>query len=408
MRLRTAAAVTVLITALAGSIAHAQQSLPCAPEPHESVGATAPELPSKDDGLLARTRRWIKRTQLIERLNGDVDGWYPRMGRMIRGSGLAIGPGLRMRPFGAPVLIDVSAALSTRGYKSADANVRWFQSAAGRVEAWTDYRFEDFPRERYFGLGVNSKLDQRTSYGLASHDVQVRGLVRVTPWLRVGANTGYRRVHPSAGSDRSLPSIEQLFTEAEAPGLLARPAYLHSTLSAEIDHRDNARSPAAGGVYRVALGFWNDRSSKQNDFTRVDVLLNHFVPLDEPKKHVISGRLGLVDTNAGGTSRVPFYLLPYVGGFETIRSFREFRFRDQRAMWLGIEYQLRPSRYVGFAVFADRGKVTHSGEPSGWNAFREGYGAGIRFGTARQRFGRVDVGFGGGEGMRVFVKLGPS
>jgi hypothetical protein len=400
-------AAMILMTALGGSMARAQQRIRCDPAFHGFVGCAVPELPSKNIGFLARARQWIKDTQLIERLNGDVDGWYPRIGRMTRGSGFAVGPGDRMHPFGGPVLIDLSAGLSTQGYKSADANVRWFQAAAGRVEAWTDYRFQDFPREDYFGSGLDSRSEARTSYALTSHDVQARGLARVTPWLRVGVNAGYIRLHLRTGRDPSVPSIEQLFTDAEAPGLLAHPSYLHSTVFTEIDYRDSPGHAGSGGYYRVALGFWNDRSSGQNDFTRLDVLLNQFIPLDSGNKHVVAGRVGLSRATAAGASRVPFYFLPSVGGADTIRSIREFRFRDEHAIWLGVEYQFRPSKYVDLAVFVDGGTVTHNRRGAGSNALREGYGAGIGFGTATQRFGRIDVGAGGGEGMRLFVKFGP-
>jgi hypothetical protein len=66
---------------------------------------------------------------------------------MTRGSGFAIGPGYRTHLFDERIFVDVSAGISIRGYKAADANVRWLQAFGDRVELWTDFRYEDFPHE---------------------------------------------------------------------------------------------------------------------------------------------------------------------------------------------------------------------------------------------------------------------
>ena len=55
------------------------------------------------------------------------------------------------------------------------------------------------------------------------------------------------------------------------------------------------------------------------------------------RTHVVSGRVGFSYVNNEAGERVPFYFLAYVGGVDTIRSFREFRFKDENAMWLSAE-----------------------------------------------------------------------
>jgi outer membrane protein assembly factor BamA len=398
-------AAWVLMGLLCSSAVAAQQSV--ATEADQTRPATPPPPPESDDeGFIGKTKTWAEDHQLAERLSGDVDGWYPRLGRMTRGGGLALGPGYRFHPMGGPVLVDLSAAMSMKSYKSVDANVRWYQAAGERFEVWTDYRFEDFPQEDYFGPGFNSSPDTRTSYGFGSHDFQVRGLVKPRPWLNVGANVGYMMPTISGGRDKNFPSIEELFTEAQAPGLLEQPDYLHTTVFTEFDYRDVRGNPGSGGFYRLSFGTWDDRSLGQYNFRRLDLNLNQFVPLDSSKKHVVSGRLGVSTTNNDDNSRVPFYFLPYVGGVDTIRSFREFRFKDENAIWLGVEYLYRPIPAVTFALFADGGKVAHDWDGVNLNGLKKGYGAGVRFGSKKQQFGRLDFGFGGGEGMRTFLKFG--
>jgi hypothetical protein len=370
--------------------------------------ADAPAQEESGGGFAAKVQDWAKKHQIVERLNGEIDGWYPRIGGMTRGGGFALGPGYRFHPMGGPVLVDVSAGMSFKLYKSVDANIRWYRSANEKFEFWTDYRWEDFPQEDYFGPGFDTSLDGRTSYKFGSHDFQARAQARPLTWLTLGADIGYMTVDIGAGSDSNFPSIEALFTDLDAPGLLDQPNYLHTTIFAESDDRDYKGNPGSGGFYRLSYGLWDDRDGGLYDFGRLDFNANQWVPLTASKKHVAYGRLGLSFTNNDPGARVPFYFLPYVGGVDTIRSFREFRFKDENALWIGGEYQFRPIEYVSLALFADAGKVAHDWEDIDFRGMKSGYGFGVRFGTQKQQFGRIDVGFGGGEGTRVFLKFGTS
>jgi hypothetical protein len=193
-------------------------------------GAAASAAAAQDsgDGFVDKAKNWAEEHQLAERLSGDVDGWYPRLGGMTRGSGFALGPGYRLHL--GTVRVDASTALSTKMYKAVDLNVRWIQLYDDRLELWTDYRFEDFPQEDFWGLGAASPEDGRTSYDFDSHDVSLLGLVRPVPWFRAGANLALKWPSIGPGRDERYPSTEQLFSDVEAPGLVSQPTYLHLSL----------------------------------------------------------------------------------------------------------------------------------------------------------------------------------
>jgi len=131
------------------------------------------------------------------------------------------------------------------------------------------------------------------------------------------------------------------------------------------------------------------------------------VPLDPgTKKHVLLGRFGLSYVNNETGSRVPFYFLPYVGGVDTIRAFHEFRFRDENALWMTAEYDLTLIKWVSVATFVDAGKAAADWQDINLTGLKHGYGFGVRVHSNRQTFARIDVGAGGGEGTRLFLKLG--
>jgi outer membrane protein assembly factor BamA len=104
--------------------------------------------------------------------------------------------------------------------------------------------------------------------------------------------------------------------------------------------------------------------------------------------------------------QVPFYFLPYVGGVDTVRGFKEFRFKDENAMWLSAEYKYVVIKYLSLAAFVDAGKVAHNWEDIDFSDLKKGYGLGLRVHSRKATFVRLDFGTGGGEGWHTFLKLG--
>jgi outer membrane protein assembly factor BamA len=389
----------LLTAGLAAAPASAQDT-----SAQDTAASNAVPEPQDEGGFVDKARNWADRHQIVGRLNGDVDGWYPRLGGMTRGGGFAIGPGYRFHA--GPALVDLSAGLSIKAYKAVDARVRWLEVGDERFELWTNYRFEDFPQEDFFGRGMNSSLDARTSYGFDSHEFTVEALGTPLPWLRVGTSLGYLNPGIGPGSDENYPSIEELFTDVEAPGLAAQPDFLYTTLFADVDYRDQRGNPRSGGFYHLAFSVWDDRTLQEYDFRRFDVNVNQFVPLDAAKKHVVSGLWAVSYVNNETNERVPFYFLPYVGGVDTIRSFREFRFKDENATWMSAEYSYMPIKWVSVAAFVDAGKVTPNWNDIDFTELKTGYGFGFRVHSRTQTFARVYFGTGGGEGWRTFMKFG--
>jgi surface antigen Omp85-like protein len=388
---------------LATSAAHAQQP---AEQPAELKSETPQEPGTGGDGFVAKLRRFADETQIVQRLNGDIDGWYPRLGRMTRGSGLAFGPGYRLHTFDDRIFVDLSAAISTKGYKAVDANVRWLTAFADRIELWTDFRYEDYPQEDFFGMGFSSRLEDRTSYDYDSSNITLRGLVRPVRWLQLGTSVGYLRPDVGPGTDKAFPSIEQLFTDADTPGLTAQPNFLHSTFFGELDLLDARGNPRRGTFSRMSFAIVDDHTLDQFDHRRFDALAVHYVPLVASKKHVVSGRVGTSYVNNETGHRVPFYLLAYVGGVDTIRSYREFRFKDENALWLSGEYKWVALKHVSVIGFIDAGEVRRDWNDIDLTGLKKGYGFGFRVHSEKQTFARFDVGTGGGEGWQMFLKLG--
>jgi hypothetical protein len=379
-----------------------------------SIQAATPQTDDDQDeerggsaALITRLRHWVRDVQLLERMNGETNGWYPRIGGVTRGAGLAGGPGYRVPLFDNALLADLSVALSTKGYTAIDARLRMLQTPSRRMELWTEFRAENFPQEDFFGTGMATSPSTQTSYDFDNTDVRLRWIARPRPWARVTTLAGYRRPAISRGEDRNYPSIDDLFSDVTAPGLLAQPDFLHATVTGEIDYRDSGGNTTRGGFYRMSYGLWNDVTLNAYDFHRIGVEAMQFVPLTPGGTHVVSGRIGAAAVNSWGDGRVPFYFLAYVGGRDTVRSVAEYRYKDHDALWLSGEYKWSPKPFLSLSAFADIGQVSPD-----WHALRArdmqtAYGVGVGVHSATQTLLRVSVGTGGGEGWQCFVSLRP-
>jgi len=359
-----------------------------------------------DKGIAARIRDYVNKQRDAHEHVEEPDGTYPRIGGLTTGSGLTLGAGYRMHLLERALYADVSGVISTKWYIGLDGRLK-LPSPTRRVEFWTSAAFRRFTQEDYFGLGPDSQLDDRANYAIHSLDVGGQAIVHLTRWLQAGSDVGYFIPVIRAGTDPKWPSIEHQFTDATAPGMLEQPGFLHYGVFTAVDYRDERGNPHSGGYYRATLAQWDDTSFDRYDFRRFDGEVNQYWPLGSAR-HVIAGRGGLSYVNNSLGARVPFYVFPYVGGANTIRSFAEFRFREENAMYLSGEYRFGLHKYVQLVGFMDAGKVAHNWEDITLRDLKKGYGVGVRAGLPVRTFVRVDVGTGGGEGAHLFVKFFPT
>ena len=405
--------IAVSLSACPSPAADAQQSF----DPAVVAAQTTPQSPDGpvrrpaesipvDDSFAAKAQAWAENAQLVDRLNGTVDGWYPRFAGVRRRSGVAGGAGYRQHVLGERMRFDASAAITTKNYRVVDGHLRWLRVPTARAEVWTDYRYENFPQEDFYGIGLASSPGSHTKYTYSSHDVMVRGEIQPLDIVRIGAGIGYLWPDVGASDIDGFLSTERLFTDATAPGLAQQPTFRHATINTSIDTRDRRGNPQRGGVYRASFGVWDDRSLDRHDFRRFDAGAVQYFALTASGKHVLAPRAHLSTVTSGRDQEVPFYFLPYAGGNDTIRSFHEFRFRDRNALSFTAEYLWTPIERVSFAAFVDGGKVAPDFSGLKPTDLKAGYGIGARAHTSKQTLALIDVATGGGEGFRFIVRLG--
>ena len=357
--------------------------------------------PYKPSGLeSAITRAEDKAIALIGR-----EGFYPRLGSLTTGSGFAFGPGFRNRPvFGYRGTLDLWTAASVKKYWAVEARASFPDLANGHLfgDAWASRR--GYPQEDFFGIGPEARRADQVNFALRTTSVGARGGVRPVKPIRLGG--GLEHVQPglSAGRDTRVPSIEAVFSDASAPGLARQPSYLHTSGFFEVDYRQplNARK---GGWYRIEYSRYNDRDFDSYSFDRLDIDLRQYVSF-LAERRVLAGRAYASTSDAKSGQKVPFYLMPYLGGNDTLRGFREYRFRGPHALLLQAEYRYEIWAGLEGALFYDAGKVARQRSDLDLTNLEKDYGFGFRFNTDNGVVVRVDAGFGSSDGKHLYITFG--
>lgn len=335
----------------------------------------------------------------------DRDGFYPKLGSLTTGSGFAYGVGHRRRGlFDGAAMIDVWAASSLKRYWATEARLTLPNLAHKRLrtEFWASHR--DYPQEDFFGVGPDSLRANEVSYAVRSNFLGARAAARLLPIVTAGGGVEYQNPRLGRGRDSHVPSVEALFTPATAPGLGAAIDYVRPMAFLEVDYREpkNARR---GGWYRVDFSRFDDRTTGSHNFTRTDVDLRQFVGFLAGRR-VIAGRLFVSTSDTDPGQSVPFYLMPTLGGNDTLRGFRQYRFRGPNAILAQGEYRYEIWSGLDGALFYDAGKVANRRADLNFKDLETDYGFGFRFNTDNAIVFRVDAGFGSRDGKHLYIVFG--
>jgi outer membrane protein assembly factor BamA len=333
------------------------------------------------------------------------EGFYPKLGSLTTGSGFAYGVGFRDRDlFDNKGTLDLWAATSLRLYWATEARLTFPKLAHRRllVETWVAHR--DYPQEDFFGIGPDSNRDNQTSFAISSNFIGARVGVRPLPIVLAGTGVEYQTPRLGRGRDSRVPSIEERFNSAAAPGRASSVDYLRSSAFLEIDYREpkNARK---GGWYRIDFSRFDDRTTGRYSFNRVDADLNQFIGFLAGRR-VLATRLFASTSDTTADRVMPFYLMPTLGGNDSLRGFRDYRFRGPHAILAQAEYRFEIWSGLDGALFYDAGKVADRRSDVNFKSLERDYGFGFRFNTNESVVFRVDAGFGSRDGKHLYIVFG--
>jgi hypothetical protein len=333
------------------------------------------------------------------------EGLYPKLGSLTTGSGFAAGLGYRnSRVFNRHGIFDVYAAGTLKKYWALEASATFPKLADDHLFLQAYGGRREYPQEDFFGLGPDARREDQVAFDLTTNRFGGRAGVKPVSKVMFGGGAELLQQSVGRGRDERVPSIEERFDDQAAPGLARQPDFLRTSAFVDIDYRKPlyARN---GGWYRAEYSHIDDRDYDTYTFNRLDVDLRQYVGFFAERR-VLSGRVFMSTSDAENGQQVPFYLMPYLGGNDTLRGFREYRFRGPNLLLMQAEYRFEIWSGLDMAFFYDTGKVALRRSELDLKDLEKDYGVGFRFNTDSGVVMRVDAAFGSRDGRHLYITFG--
>lgn len=281
----------------------------------------------------------------------------------------------------------------------------------------------------FYGVGPNTLLTNRSFFGFRETVTGVNADYLLKYGFHLLGELNGR--WPDVGGDhgQSSPSIEQIYSEATAPGLTRQPGFLQ--LGEELEytkHLGGLGDKADFGLdadldYGVNFQQFVAPGDSEFSFRRLTVdvtnnlnLLKKFTPKkgSPTSEHfgTLQLRAWLCESIVPAGNSVPFYFQPTLGGGDinkerTLASFPDYRFRAPDALLLRAQYEQPLPRFsfLGLIFRADAGKVGDTRGDIDLSHLRHSFGAGVTLRAGNFPYVTIMYAWAGGEGHHTFADV---
>jgi len=385
----------------------AQLSQPQSPLSQPQSPPAAAQAPG---GFLSEPHMIKKSVDFVTSKFGDGNdepksGFYPELSNMITGAGwLAAGPGYRHYFSNDRILLDGSAAASWHFYKMVQGKFELPKLANDRLIVGVQGMWQDQTQVSYFGSGPDSLDANHSLYRMQTTNIVGYATGKLNNSLSLEGGYGWlmrpKLMAPGGTFSPNLPDTSVQLPGEPGINLSEQPNFLYARAAVMSDTRDHRSYPSSGGMYRAAATLYSDQNGGTFSFNRYEAEGTQFIPLSE-KRWVLAIRGWTLYSAIPSGNQIPFYMLPGIGGNNTLRDFPDYRFHDNNLLLANAESRWALYEHVDAAVFFDAGNV--AAQFSDLNLKKTSYGAGVRLHTRSVTFGRADVAYGS-EGWRFVFR----
>jgi hypothetical protein len=297
----------------------------------------------------------------------------------------------------------------------------------------------------FFGLGPDSTLEGKSVFGMTQTIVGTNVIKPFKGGLNLSllGEANGRLVNLRGNHSTSDPSVEQIYTEASAPGLATQPGFLQLGEGVRIkpvlfgDHLQlnylvNFQQFFAPTDSTYSFRQWtvdldnefplyrNTQSYAAKDTNGPDECAQAVgaekcpaVSTSRNRQGTIGFRFLLSESIADAGSSVPFYFQHTLGGSDingnpALSSFADYRFRGPNLMLLHESFEHSIWGPFGFTFLADQGKVALARGDVDFQNLKHSFASGItlRAGGFPQVF--LLFAWGGGEGNHTTASMNTS
>jgi hypothetical protein len=338
----------------------------------------------------------------------DSNGVWFRYGGFGLGSGYGGGIGYRLPNSGkGNPNVRFFAGATFSGYEEYYAQMDSLR--LGRTRNRMQLRYHDRPSEDVYGFGVNSSLDNRSTYRLqrTSFIVTLERRRRHS-WLEVVFGVSRNDLGP--GQDDRYPTAQEEFQDV--PGALetltGRYDYLEIGAYVGWDRRDNDFYPFRGNLFRFGFHLNEGIRETTANYSKYGLELQQFIPLGGVRRTLALRFNGVItDDRSTDGAEAPVFSFERLGGSRTVRAYRNGRFIDEDMIVGNVEYRY-PMWWVAAAsgiamdvvAFFDFGTIMPDLSKMQQKDIRNGAGFALYMTTARMLIGHFLVGWTS-EGARL-------
>jgi hypothetical protein len=300
----------------------------------------------------------------------------------------------------------------------------------------------------YFGEGNDTKLLGKTVFGMSETIIGVNAIKPVYEWSSIRAlnlslfgEINGRFVNLRGNHDESSPSIELLYDNTTAPGLSDQPGFLQMTEGVRIKPVIADRLQLN---YMANFQQYFAPSNSDDSFLRWTADLNHTFYLygytksaakstdgvgpDEcapgagacptvSRSRNLNGSIGvrllISESITSGTSVVPFYFQPTLGGSDingapALPSYQDYRFRAPNVLLLQEKFEHSIWGPLGFSFNADQGKVALTRGDIGFDHLKHSFATGLTLRAGGFPMVYLLYAWGGSEGQHTIGSMNTS
>ncbi|HEX5000452.1 MAG TPA: BamA/TamA family outer membrane protein [Terriglobia bacterium] len=328
-----------------------------------------------------------------------------------QGSGTGIGPVVQPfhnNLFGSGAGIEVPLSLTYKVYEAFGVRTGislWRGPNSDGLSAIGLGAYASRPSDNFFGIGNDTSSSDEAHFRTVTRSVAGALEGRLAARWTVRLEEGYRSL--GITKPRESPSIARIFPGQDIPGETEGATMLATTAYIGRNTRDRPVLPASGGLQRVAVSLNEGLAGGDFSYWRYRGEIQQFVPVSADRRNVLIVRAGLESTQAKGGSVVPFYDLPTVGGYATLRGFDSRRFTDNSALAVSFDYRYRIWPYIDWGLFADFAQVAPQIGDFALKAFHAGYGARVIGRSQAAQAVSLDIAFSRERRWVLYLQFNP-
>jgi hypothetical protein len=322
-----------------------------------------------------------KRIERVTKLLNTNRPLYPFVGGLFEGSGPAVGPAFRAR-FGDSGKFTAFTARSLDGGTGAGGVLTFPSLFSGRIRFESSGNWLETNAMHGYTTG-NDSTNGRFDFAFRSTSAGIIGRFELT-----------RQIEAGAGVDAIAIRTDTV-----------DPTYMRTHVFAKFDSRKPGGYASAGGLYRVDALLYHQVNDGASSFRRFDAEANQFFPIFRHNWAIaLRAKASTTETAAGQS--VPFFLLPTLGGGQSLRGYSTGRYRDRASMLFSAEYRWTAGPFIDMALFIDAGRVAPSLSQLNFRELKRSYGIGTTLHSFDAAIFRIDVARTA-QGARLLFSLSP-